>query len=93
MEKVYNDMYKFSIDVFPDSTEIGHLKKLKVETDEAIEQPGDIYEYADCLLALFAASGKAGFTFDELLNASQEKLEIVKKRKWKIGDNGLYQHI
>ena len=93
MEKVYNGMYEFSIDKLHESNEIGHLEKLKVEADEAIEHPDDIFEYADCLLALFAASSKAGFTFEELLNASQEKLEIVKKRKWEIGDNGLYQHI
>jgi len=93
MEIVYNGMYEFSIDVFHDSSGVDHLKKLKIEADEAIDQPDDIIEYADCLLALFAASSKAGFTFEELLQASEEKLEVVKTRKWKKGDNGLYQHI
>ena len=93
MKEVYNGMHDFSVKIFHDSNEIGHLKKLKVEVDEAIEHPDDIFEYADCLLALFAASSKAGFTFEDITNASEEKLEILKKRKWEIGDNGLYQHI
>ena len=86
-------MHQFSIDVFHESNEVGHLEKLKVEADEAIEHSDDIFEYADCLLTLFAASSKAGFTFEDITKASEEKLEILKKRKWKIGDNGLYQHI
>jgi len=93
MKEIYEGMGKFSTEVFHDSTSVGHLMKLKIEADEAIEQPDDIFEYADCMLALFASIYKAGFTFDDITKASKEKLEILKTRTWGINDDGMYQHI
>jgi hypothetical protein len=91
--ETFLNMGKFSVEVMPDATSIGHLRKLKKEADEAIEDPKDIFEYADCLLALFAAAYKSGFSFEDLAIASEQKLEILKTRKWKKTDDGLYQHI
>jgi len=61
---------------------IGPLKHLEQEAKEAQEAPNDIEEYADCFLLLLDATRRAGFTFRELLKASEEKLEVCKSRKW-----------
>ena len=85
-------MGKFAIEKFPDAGSIEHLKKLKHEADEAIADPQDIVEYADILLALFGAAYKAGFTYEQLLEAGEDKFKIVQKRKWERLADGTYQH-
>ena len=90
---LFNEMGEFSVKTFTGATAKGHLRKLKEEADEAIEDPTDIKEYADCLMALFGAAYKAGFTYDALIQAGKEKLEINKSRKWVKLENEIYQHV
>ena len=90
---LFNEMGEFSVKTFTGATAKGHLRKLKEEADEAIEDPTDIKEYADCLMALFGAAYKAGFTYDSLIQAGKEKLEINKSRKWVKLENEIYQHV
>ena len=89
---LFDAMGKFAVEKFPDAGSIEHLKKLKHEADEAIAEPQNLVEYADILLALFGAAYKAGFTYEQLLEASEGKFEIVQKRTWIRVDDGTYQH-
>jgi len=77
-KELYNDLGEWTKKIFPDADSVAHLFKLKDETDEAIKTPNDIMEYADCLMAIFGASYKAGFTYDELMSACKDKLAIIK---------------
>jgi hypothetical protein len=92
-EKLYDEMGIFSVETFIGSDSVGHLLKLKEETDEAIESPTDIEEYSDCLLCLFAACSKAGFTFEEVIDSSFDKLKELRLRTWIKRDDDLYQHV
>lgn len=89
---LFDLMGQFAVKTFPDAGSVEHLKKLKIEADEAIQDPKDIIEYSDCLLALFGAAYKAGFTYDQLIESSKSKFEIVKTRKWEKLSDGTYQH-
>jgi hypothetical protein len=89
---LFDAMGKFAVEKFPDARSIEHLKKLKHEADEAIAEPQNLVEYADILLALFGAAYKAGFTYEQLLEASEGKFEIVQKRTWIRLADGTYQH-
>lgn len=97
MRDLFNNMGEFSVDVFEKASSIDHLIKLKAEADEAILEPNDITEYSDCLLALFAAAYKSGFSFEDLEKSTENKFEVLKVRKWKILEDGtssnIYQHI
>ena len=93
MKEIYNKMGEFSIQFLGDATPREHLLKMKNEADEAMDALDDIFEYADCLLALYAAAYKSGFTFKELRDASDKKIEIIKLRKWEKIDDGTYQHV
>lgn len=90
---VFNGILEFTKTTFPDAGPVEHLKKLVQEAWEASKAPGDITEYADCLLCLFAAAGKAGITHDQLIKAAAKKLEECKGRKWQRLEDGTYQHI
>lgn len=61
---------------------IGPLRHLAKEAQEAAEKPGDIVEYADCLLLVLDASRRAGFKPMELLRATYAKLQVNKRRQW-----------
>lgn len=89
---LFEKVGQWSVVAFPDAGPIEHLKKLQTEAQEAIEQPSDITEYADCVMALFAAVYKAGYTFDQLFTATEEKFVINQDRKWERKEDGTYQH-
>lgn len=93
MDLIYERMGSFVYKRFSDANEIDHLEKLKQEAQEAKESPKDIIEYADCLLCLFGAANKAGFTYNQLLEATRDKLFICENREWKKKPDGTYQHI
>jgi hypothetical protein len=92
-ELLFNSLSDFVFKTFPDASSNDHLKKLKIEADEAMQDNRDSSEYADCLMAVYGAAAKAGFSFDELIRAGFEKLNINKTRKWKRLPDGTYQHI
>lgn len=61
---------------------IGPLKHLLKEAAEAIANPGDLTEYADCLLLILDATRRAGFTLTRLLDAAAVKLDQNRNRAW-----------
>jgi len=72
------------------------LNHLKLEVEEAIQEPDNITEYADCFALLIYALSKAGFTLSDLYDELYRKLEVNKDRTWhKVGEgeNAHYQHI
>lgn len=51
-------------------------------------------EYADCFMLLLDSASHFGISAEELLIATQQKLEINKDRKWGKPDaNGVVEHI
>ncbi len=68
---------------------VGALRHLRREAKEAIDNPHDAEEYADCFLLIVDAARRAGFSIGELLHAAQLKLEINKGREWpEPGEDG-----
>ena len=52
------------------------------------------FELADCLILLLDVATHEKITVSELIDASEEKMEINKKRKWGEPDeNGVVEHI
>lgn len=91
-ERVFNEVQDWSLKTFPEATEKGQLGKLINEATEAFDNPGDISEYADCLICLIGAAARAGFELSNLVEAVENKLDINKLRKWKKSADGAYQH-
>lgn len=51
-------------------------------------------EFADCFFLLFGAAAADGMSYDDIVNAIQEKFEINKARKWGNPDeNGVVKHV
>lgn len=66
---------------------IGPLRHLIQEAEEAIENPSDPHEFADCMFLVMDASRRAGHDVNTLIGAMIEKLEILKRRDYpKVAD-------
>lgn len=77
-------------------SKISHLEKEVFELKEAIEQKdiGLRHEIADCILLIFGTADALGMSYDDILNAIDEKFIINQKRKWgKPDENGVVYHI
>lgn len=61
---------------------LGPLKHLVKEVQEVIKDPTDIVEFADCLFLIFDSARRAGFTYEQFVEAAWKELEINKARKW-----------
>lgn len=61
---------------------MGPLLHLEKEAREAQAKPGDIYEYADCLILTLDAADRAGFTLEDLLSAAIDKNAENSRRVW-----------
>ena len=93
LSSLYNEIGTWSKSAFPDADSIAHMKKAIAEAHEVIDNPSDITEYADCLIAIFAAAYKQNIELPELLTSIQSKLSLNKKRTWLKQSDGTYQHV
>lgn len=60
----------------------GPLKHLLKEAKEALDNPHDYSEYADCLLLVFDAARRAGLSFAALIDVTNRKMSINEMRDW-----------
>lgn len=94
LQALWNRQNEFQRRVFPNQTVEAKLKHLKREVDEAMANPSDRLEWADCLLLLFAAAAKQGLTLDDLLIAAHQKIDINNDRQWHAPDrDGVCAHV
>ncbi|HBE9093194.1 TPA: DUF550 domain-containing protein, partial [Serratia fonticola] len=61
---------------------VGPLKHLAKEAREAAAAPDDLLEWADMQFLLWDAQRRAGITDDQMIEAMERKLPILKARKW-----------
>lgn len=97
LEYLWHDLSEWSQKTFGSDSErgpIGPLKHLILEANEAIEKPQDISEFADCLILVFDAARRAGFTFNQLEDAAIVKHGTNKYRYYPkpVGDE-VSQHV
>ncbi len=73
---------------------LGPLKHLAKEVVEVQADPTDITEFADIGLLWFDSARRAGFAYDQLIQAMWTKLAVNKTRQWgKAGANEAAEHI
>lgn len=79
--------------VFPDRSPKDVLLKLSEEYGELIKNPIDPHEYADIIILLLDFAAFNGIDEKRLDMAIDEKLEINKRRTWRIDRlTGIMQH-
>jgi len=66
------------------------LRHLQKEIGEILEDPCDVYEYADAASLLFDAARKQGISTEKILRAAWDKLETNKTRQWRKNADGTF---
>lgn len=95
----FNEIVAWQKETFGKATaqsKIGHLAEEVIELADALKEglPDRRLEFADCFLLLFGAAAADGMTYDDIVNAIQEKFEINKARVWgKPDEHGIVRHI
>lgn len=70
----------------------GPLRHLAEEVAEALDSPDDVTEFADCLMLVFDAARRAGWSFDDLMWATWRKLLVNEAREWEKPAPGQPSH-
>ncbi len=78
---------------FGERTPIEPLSHLEEEIKEVMAEPGDIMEWADCLLLYLDSARLAGFTINQIIEAAKKKQEINRNRKWERTPEGYFKHV
>ena len=107
LQNMMDDIGKWSDKTFgkPTFRVIPLIKHLMKEVAELLEA-AEIYmgtggghkdlreEFGDCLMMLTEAARIYGFSADELITMTREKLELNEKRTWGLPDkDGIIEHI
>lgn len=93
MKKVFKKVKYFTKSVLKDQNSQNYLNKLKTEILEVEEDPTNIEEFSDCLIALLAASSTAGFSYKQLKKSALKKIKKNIKRTWERQSDGTFQHV
>jgi hypothetical protein len=93
-QQLQDEIGVFTEKTFPGATAKSKALHLAEEAHEAAADPGDVIEWADCLILLLDGARRSGFSTDDLFAAVQRKMEINKKRTWGAADeNGVFRHV
>lgn len=100
-EKQFEEITAWQRKTFPGGdteSKIAHLREEVEELSTAVHFGyGDVVvgeEFADCFLLLFGAASAYGFTYKQICDAIDRKMDINKKREWgKPDKNGVVKHI
>lgn len=87
---IQHEVGSWADEVHPNRTPEEALRKLlEHEIPEIIAKPDDPKEYADAVILILDIGYLRGF---DVLTAVMNKMEINRRRAWKIGSDGLLQH-
>lgn len=95
----FDEITKWQKETFNPTT-ISCLKHLQEEILEVVfdlkskmDRRNKRLEFADCFILLYGAAALEGMTYQDIVKAVQEKMEINKKRNWKLEVSGKHKHI
>lgn len=70
------------------------IKHLQREIEELLNNMDDIEEWADCLMLLLDGARRRGHDIDAIVDATWDKLEKNRHRKWGKPDaDGIVEHV
>lgn len=69
------------------------IKHLKKEVIELEERPTSLEEIVDCQMLILEIARHNGYSAERVLRGAARKLEVVKKRKYALNEEGLFEHI
>lgn len=97
-QEQFNYITDWQAKTFPKATALSKVHHLIEEVNELKNDveacsPNTRLEFADCFLLLFGAAKAYGMSYDSILEAIHDKMQINLKRNWGKPDaNGVVKH-
>jgi hypothetical protein len=74
--------------------EYDNLINKELADDIKNNNPNQNLEFADCFILLFGAANSAGMSYQNIIDAINQKMEINYQRKWgKPNEDGVVNHL
>ena len=89
-QKLAADILEWHDSTMPGGAAKAFCDKLQEEIEELRDDPG-VPEAADVMIVLLSFMGTLGV--ENLMEATREKLEIIKRRKYEKNEHGNYHHL
>lgn len=99
--QMFKEITQWQDSVFTKATPLSSANHLYEEVKELIVAISDgdqrvniLNEYADCFLLLFGSAHMYGLSYEQILEAINNKMVINKNRKWgEVNDKGYVKHV
>ena len=98
-ERQFKEITRWQNETFGHATAISKIAHLQEEISElsgaiGLELHDRRLEFADCFILLFGAASSDGMTYQQILEAIEEKMLINYRRKWgHVEENGVVHHL
>jgi hypothetical protein len=80
--------------IYDEDAGVGAINHLRKEVGELLDEMDDITEWADCLMLLLDGARRRGIDIDAIVDATWDKLEVNRQRKWGKPDaDGVVEHV
>lgn len=99
IEKQFNEITKWQKQTFGATAAQLSLDRLKneiyrLEIDLRFSKPEKRLEFANCFILLFGAAASDGMSYNDIIDAIEEKMKIYYAMQWGKPDfNGVVNHI
>ena len=95
----YQAITNWQKETFKQATALSKIAHLRQEieelaTDIKANNLNQKLEFADCFILLFGAANATGMSYQDILNAIDEKMKINYQRKWGTpNEDGVVNHV
>lgn len=98
-EEQYIAITTWQNNTFTQATALSKIAHLRQEIEELADDiknnnPNQNLEFADCFILLFGAANSAGMSYQNIIDAINQKMEINYQRHWgKPNEDGVVNHV
>lgn len=98
-EEQYNAITTWQKNTFTQATALSKIAHLRQEIEELADDlknnnPDQNLEFADCFILLFGAANSAGMSYQNIVEAIDQKMKINYQRQWgKPNEDGVVNHV
>lgn len=98
-EEQYKAITSWQNNTFTRATALSKIAHLRQEIEELADDiknnnPNQNLEFADCFILLFGAANSAGMSYQNIIDAINQKMEINYQRQWgKPNEDGVVNHV
>jgi hypothetical protein len=92
-EELVREQREFQNELFPTSSAASCAAHLAEEVQEVLAEPGNLKEWADCLLLVLGGAQRAAPSDEDFRAAVWAKMQECRGRTWALVEGGYHKHV